>query len=361
MSRRDPHEAALRRLVRDARAEKTPDLDWDGLEERLLRAASRSAAPVPQRSYYPVAWVALAVAATIAVWLVGERANVAVRPRPPPIIEATEPLRKNGDELPLGTRVAARDRDVSVDHRARATWTLSPESSALLTGRGERISVHLERGSMLSEVVPNPKPEAFIVVAAGARVAVHGTVFRVSLEKGRVIVQVREGVVAVGPVDGVPAFFMKAPAHGDFAPDGRSGSIDGRPLGESEERRAQPLKLNPQRPPLAPPIASLAAPAGAAELPNEPSINDIEGGIARIVDAASTCFRQHTTSAEGVQITVRTALSLKITEAGAVADVDFQPPLSPGAEECAAAGIAQVTFTPSQQGASVTRMLELKR
>lgn len=361
MSAPDSNEAALRRLVRDARAEKPPELDWSGVEERLLRAMGRSTPPAPKRSYYPAAWAALAVAAVIMVWLVGRRAEVAVRPAPPAIIEATEPLRKNGDKLPLGTRVAATDRELSVEHPWRATWTLAPQSTAVLNSREELIDVRLERGSVLADVVPNRKPETFVVEAAGTRVAVHGTVFRVSLENGRVIVQVREGTVAVGPIGSVPTFFLKAPAHGDFAPDGRSGSIDGRPLGASVERRSEPLKLAPRREPTAAPAGSPAASTSLAPLPSEPSINDIEAGIARIVEAASTCFRQHTTSADGVQITVRTALSLKIAASGAASDVDFQPPLSPDVEECAAANIAQVTFAPSQQGADVTRMLELKR
>jgi hypothetical protein len=186
-------------------------------------------------------------------------------------------------------------------------------------------------------------------------------VFRVELEGGRVIVQVREGTVAVGPLGAVPSFFLKAPAHGDFAADGRSGSIDGRPLGESEERRAQPLRLGPPRMPSAAASNSAGVPASSAELPIEPSINDIEAGIASIVDVTSSCFSQNTQGAEGVQITVRTALSLSVDGSGAVSDVEFQPPLSPEAEECAAAGIAGVSFAASKQGAKVTRMLELKR
>jgi ferric-dicitrate binding protein FerR (iron transport regulator) len=359
MSAEDPREAVLRRLVRDARAEPPPEIDWSGAEERLLRRAQRPAS-TEARPSYATAWGALAIAAAAAIWLVGQRAHHSVTRSPPAIIEATEPLRRNGDALALGSRVETAGREVSVDHAGRATWTLAPNSSALLAGRGERITVHLEHGSVLSEVVPNPKPETFIVEAAGARIAVHGTVFRVSLEGGRVIVQVREGTVAVGPLGGVPAFFLKAPAHGDFAVDGRSGSIDGRPLGESKERRAEPLKLTPLRS-SAGPISSAPSSIASAELPNEPSINDIEVGIARIVDATSDCFAHHTQSAEGVQITVRTALSLKIQSSGGVADVDFQPPLSPDAEECAAASISQVTFAASKQGAKVTRMLELKR
>lgn len=359
MSEHDPQERALRQLVREARAERPADIDWSGVERRLVAHAQRST-PQKPRSPYPLAWGALAVAAAAALWLVAQRSHVSIPQGPPPIIEATEPLRQNGDRLAIGARVTASEREVSVDHAARATWTLAPSSSAVLLEKGERISLRLERGSVLSEVVPNPKPETFVVEAAGARVAVHGTVFRVSLEGDRVIVQVREGIVAVGPRGSVPAFFLKAPAHGDFAIDGRSGSIDGRPLGATDERRAEPLKLAPGRAPGATALPS-SAPIASAELALEPSINDIESGIARIVDVAADCFSRNTKSAEGVQITVRTALSLKVESSGQVSDVDFQPPLSPDAESCAAAGISQITFAPSQQGAQVTRMLELKR
>lgn len=360
MSSQHPREGELRRLLREARAEKPADVDWARVEERLMRQTARRA-PHPERSPYPLAWAALAIAAIAAIWLVSERSGDSLPQARPPVIEATEPLRRNGNTLRLGSRVEAKEREVAVDHAGRATWTLAPSSSALLTERGERITVRLEEGSVLSEVVPNPTPETFIVEAAGTRVAVHGTVFRVELEGGRVIVQVREGTVAVGPIGAVPAFFLKAPAHGDFAADGRSGSIDGRPLGESEERHARPLRLGPARVPSAGPSSSVLAPISSAELPSEPSINDIESGIARIVDVTSDCFSKNTQGAEGVQITVRTALSLGIADTGAVSDVDFQPPLSPDVEECAASGISHVAFAPSQQGAKVTRMLELKR
>ena len=365
MSPRDPREAALQRLIRDARAEKPADIDWSEVEGRLVRHAEQRA-PQPhqlQLSPQPWAWGALAVAAAAAIWLASAQTHVSAPPAAPAIVQLIQPLRHDGDALAVGSRVAASDREVSVDHAGRATWTLSPNSSAILADKGERIDVQLERGSVLSQVVPNPKPETFVVEAARARIAVHGTVFRVSLAGGRVLVEVREGTVAVGPQGGEPAFLLKAPAHGDFAADGRSGTTDGRPRGDdATERRAGPLKPGAVRAPsLTAPSSSAATPAASAEPPNEPSINDIEVGIARVVDATSACFRDHTQSAEGVEITVRTALSLKITDAGAVSDVDFQPPLSPEVGACAAASLAQVTFAPSRQGANVTRMLELKR
>jgi hypothetical protein len=361
MSTHDPREAGLRRVVREARAEEPAEVDWDGLEERLMQRVRRSAPVAPRRSTYPLAWAGLAVAAAVSLWLVNEGASNS-RPQPrPEVIEATEPLRKSGNALAVGTRVTADERELSVDHAGRATWTLATGSSAKLIENGERIALRLERGSVLSEVVPSPQPEAFVVEAAGARIAVHGTVFRVALDGERVIVQVREGTVAVGAIGAVPGFFLKAPAYGDFAADGRSGSIDGRPLGESEDRRAQPLKLGQSRPANPAPSSSGQPAPSDVELPNEPSISDIEAGIVRIVDATSDCFSRNTKSTEGVQITVRTALSLRIDPAGGVSDVDFQPPLSPDVEQCAAGSIEQVTFAASKQGAKVTRMLELKR
>ncbi len=360
MSASDPREAALRRLVRDARAEATPDIDWSGAEERLLRHAQRSA-PRERRSPYSFVWGAVAVAAAIAVWLVGQRAQHVTTQAPPAIVAANEPLQRNGDTMALGSRIEAQEREVSVDHAGRATWTLAPSSSAMLASRGERITVQLERGSVWSQVVPNPKPETFVVEAAGARIAVHGTVFRVGLEGGRVVVDVREGTVGVGPIGGVPGFFLKAPVHGDFATDGLTGKIDGPPRGGSPRRRPGLLKPTPSRTLGAAPASSAVAPIASAELPSEPSISDIEVGITRIVDAASDCFRRHTQSAEGVKITVRTALTFTILSSGAVADVDFQPPLSPDAETCAATSISQMTFAASREGSKVTRVLELKR
>ncbi|HYP89861.1 MAG TPA: hypothetical protein VEQ59_16950, partial [Polyangiaceae bacterium] len=167
MSARDPREARLRRLLREARAGDPVDLDWTRVEERLLREARHAAPPLPSRSTYGLAWVALAAAAAVALWLVGSRgADPAARARPP-LVAADASLRRDGDQLPLGARVVAEARSVSVEHAGRARWSLAPTSSALLTERAERISVRLERGSVLSEVVPSAKPETFVIEAAG--------------------------------------------------------------------------------------------------------------------------------------------------------------------------------------------------
>jgi len=371
MNGKDPRETTLRRLVRDARAEPAPELDWARLEQRLLVEAGRRAVPA-KRSRYPYAWGALAVAAAVVLWLLGTHPRAAVSPAPDASMEISGSLQQLADTDEVGTRYEATTREVTVRHVDRAKWTLDKGSSALLAGKGDVIRVRLERGSVLSEVVPNPKPETFVVEAAGVRVAVHGTVFRVALEGGRVLVDVREGTVGVGPLGDTPAFLLKAPAHGNFAADGRSGSIDGRWVSAGQAHPAGPPKPPPVRSASASASASPSAPAttggalpvapvASADLPSEPSINDIESGIARIVDKTSDCFARHTQSADGVQITVHTALSLQILADGAVTNVDFQPPLSPAAEACAAASMKQVRFAASKQGTTVTRLLELKK
>jgi len=357
---RDPR-AALNRVVREAREEAAPDLDWSGMEERLLQKAQRAAPQPLRRLPQPLAWGALAVAAAAAVWFVPSRSPSGQRPLSQADLAAMAPSVRDGDSLAVGSRVETSGREALVMHAGRAQWTLAPNSSAVLAGRDERVTVHLERGSVLSQVVPNPKPETFVVEAASTRIAVHGTLFRVALAGGRVIVDVQEGTVGVGPLGSAPAFFVKGSSHADFAADGRSGSIDGQPVGTSAAQPTEALKQPGGHGANAAASSSALAPAASAELPGEPSINDIEVGIARIVDATSACFSHYTPGAEGVEITVRTALSLKILDSGAVADVDFQPPLSPPAAECAATSIAQVRFAPSQRGGKVTRLLELKR
>lgn len=360
MSTRESREAALRRLVGEARAEEHAPIDWSGVEERLAREIRRAPPVIRSRPTYPVAWALLAAAGVVAVGLLSQRARVTPLQRPTAALRTDQSTRQSGDDLAPGSRVVAEQLPVSVEHAGRVTWTLSPSSSASLVERGERISVRLERGQVLSTVVPSPKPETFVVEAASVRVAVHGTVFRVSLERERVLVEVREGTVVVGPLHGTPQFSLQGPAHADFAADGRSGNVDGRPLGDAATYRAQPPKPALPRS-LNTTSRDNVTPLPSAELPSEPSIGDIETGVALIVDATADCFRRHTQSAEGVEITVRTALSLKITSSGAASDVEFRPPLSPDAAACTEARISQIAFAPSKQGTQVTRMLELRR
>ncbi len=356
---RDRREKALSRLVRDVRNEPVPELDWSRLEQQLLSEVKRTAPAPLKRASSPGAWAALALAAAVALWF-GTRSPASTSPVRPNHAQVAAAAVHDGETLAIGSRIETTEREALVVHAAWASWKLSPNSSAVLAGRNERVSVRLDRGSVLSQVVHNPKPETFVVEAAGVRIAVHGTLFRVALTGGRVTVDVQEGTVGVGPLAAAAAFFVKAGSHGDFAADGRSGSIDGRLVGGAEAP-AEALKHASPRSAGVPAPGSAAPPIASAEPPSEPSINDIEVGIARVVEATSDCFRRHTQGADGIEITAHTALSLKILDSGAVADLVFQPPLSPAAEECASTSITQVRFAASKHGAKVTRVLELKR
>lgn len=362
MKLRPSHQANLRRMIRETRAEKPVDIDWRAVEEQLLRRA-RTSVPAATTSRYPLAWAVLVAAAGLFIWGVSTRpqGTLSFAPRAP--AEAAAASRLNADAVALGERVLAEAGEVSVHHDQRATWTLSRNSHARLISKGELITVLLERGSLLADVVPNSQPETFVVEAADARIAVHGTVFRVELVNDRVNVSVREGTVAVGARGAAPSFILKAPAQGAFSLDGTSGSLDEPTATAPAEsnRTARAPHAAAQRGPLV--AASRAGEAGgAAGLPQEPSISSIEQGVARIVDSAADCFTRHTPQgAEGVNLTLKTALTLQISGAGAVLSADFQPPLSPVVSACAHRDIARVAFAPSLDGVEVTRLLELKR
>jgi ferric-dicitrate binding protein FerR (iron transport regulator) len=351
---------ALDRLVRRARASAAPELDWERVEAGLMQQVSQRA-PLEQRRPRLVLWGSLAAAAAaLALWA-GSHSFARPTLQSPKLATTERSHMVDGDALAPGSHVTAVDKDVVVEHAGRARWTLAPHSRAQLGERDAHIAVRLEVGSVASNVVPSLRRETFVVEAANVRVAVHGTAFRVALEGGRVMVDVSEGVVGVGPLGAPAAHFVKAGSHAEFSSDGQSGTLDGAPLGAVAGRPESATKWSRPSPPLAPAAAEASMARPAAPLPVEPAINDIEMGVAPIVSATSECFATHTHSSDDVKITVRTAVSLRILDSGEVAEVDFQPPLAPEVEECARPRLLRVRFAPSQRGTKVTRLLELSR
>ena len=61
-------ESALNRLLSEARAERTGKVDFDGVEERLMREVRRGP-PQASRGARTWAWASVAVAACAALWL----------------------------------------------------------------------------------------------------------------------------------------------------------------------------------------------------------------------------------------------------------------------------------------------------
>jgi len=385
---RDRSQEALERLIVELRAEPAPELDWDRVEARLLREpklVARSAASVLASR---LRWPAMALAAAAAVFVVAKRPHAPMAVVPPKVTAqlARGPL--NGDTLALGTRITAGNQDVVVEHQGRARWTLEPHATAFVSNAGEFLTVQLENGALSAAVVPNTKPETFAVEAGGTRVAVHGTAFRVERSGDRVLVQVSEGTVAVEPTQthSEPSFLLRRDSRGNFALDGRSGSVEGNAsvvVGSASPQShrqiahaSQPPKGTPApaQPADTAPAATttttttttttaaqamVVAPAAQA-LPLQPSISDIESGVSSAIGLLNGCFRDQTHSA-GIRVSASTGMTLSVANDGTVQSVTFSPPLAPAVEDCAVLGLRTLTFAHSAEGVTFTRLLELTR
>lgn len=313
----------------------------------------------------------LLVAFAIAALLVARRPPVAV-PAKPAAKLSTQPL--NGDQLALGTRITAGKQALTVEHHGRARWTLEPYATALVSDAGEFLTVQLESGALSAAVVPNPKPETFAVEVEGTRVAVHGTAFRVERLGERVQVEVSEGTVAVeaSGSHSSPAFLLRADSRGNFALDGRTGSVEGNAsavLAKSgaHSRRAVAKVASVAHAHAATPVAQPVVPDASAELaspapalPLQPSISDIESGVSSAVELMNRCFHDQTRSTD-IRVSAGTGLTLSVAGDGTIQSVTFAPPLAPAVEDCAVSGLRALTFTRSVDGVTFTRLLELER
>jgi ferric-dicitrate binding protein FerR (iron transport regulator) len=371
---RNPNEEALERLIVELRAEPAPELDWDRVEARLMREPELVARSATSALASRLRWPALALVAAAAAFVVAKRphAPVAVVLPKAEARLAGGPL--NGDTLALGTRITAGNQNVVVEHQGRARWTLEPHATAFVSNAGEFLTVQLESGALSAAVVPNTKPETFAVEAGGTRVAVHGTAFRVERSGDRVLVQVSEGTVAVEPTQthSDPSFLLRRDSRGNFALDGRSGSVEGNAsvvvgIAAPQSRRqighaslAPKIAPAPAQPvSTAPAAQAVSAPATQA-VPLQPSISNIESGVSSAIGLLNGCFRDQTHSA-GIRVSASTGMTLSVASDGTVQSVTFSPPLAPAVEDCAVLGLRTLTFSHSVEGVTFTRLLELTR
>jgi ferric-dicitrate binding protein FerR (iron transport regulator) len=373
---RRPNEPALDAALSEARRVPAPELDWDRMQERMWQAIDREPAPAKQPvklralSAVPV----LAVAAGVALWF----GRAEVQPATSVASVAEESSLIDGDSLERDQVLQAGSTGLRVVHNGRAEWTLEPNSQASVIEHGKIVRVRLVAGSMRAEVVPAPEKERFVVEAAGTRVAVHGTVFRVAMEEGRNLVDVEQGIVAVAPLDPShpQAVLLRAPTHAEFALSGVP--LEGKhSLNEKQNFGVARLarKAHAPSPPLATSTIAEAAEAASEELPAAPSasseepapirqrltIGEVEEGVAPVVATITRCFRAGAEPSGNLRVTAQSAVTLKVAPDGTIEQLSFDPPLSPTVQSCSEREIAEVRFAPSVEGASVTRMLELTR
>jgi hypothetical protein len=353
--RRGGEVEALRVLVRDVRDAHTPELDWLVVEEQLLERAEAASGParVPPRGYvWPVVG-GLAAAAALALGLRAMSSPPAV-PVAQPVARVPLPARMlpaptllDGQRIELGAAIEAREAPLRIEHSGRASWSLERGSRARLVDRGESITVALDAGSLVARVVPSSRAESFAVEVDRARVAVHGTAFRVERHADGLLVEVSEGSVLVGPNGArskTHGWLLVAPSHGTFALDGTKAGASG---------RAAPALPSP------PWAAAGDARTTGSALPASPPMSAIETGVSRVLDATNRCFSQHTQRRGDIRIIVRSTMTLQVSPGGAVGRVEFAPPLAPAVEACARGAVGSVRFAESLEGALVTRTVEL--
>jgi hypothetical protein len=307
-----------------------------------------------------------------------------------------------GHELRAGDLVEAEGARALLERPRKVTWLLEHGSTegnaagrhvgrARVKSAGESLVLGLEDGAIEAQVTPVPNGEAFAVdIAAGTnlvRVAVHGTHLRVSRVGSRVVVDLSEGVVSIGapPRNGSTyGTLVTAPSHVEFdaadvdhtlridhapaavrAPvalvfhDGVAGGVAARTdnAAPAPEKGATPSE--PSTAPLATvprPASGAARPAadpshlGAAAKvdPSKPVLAPREAIAAAVRGCAAARSRP-----ENVRVSVSSSLRLKIAAGGDVETAQFDPPLLPEIQTCAAAEIYKAKIEESA-GRTVT-------
>ncbi len=339
---------ALERVLGEARAEPPADLDWDRVEARLdeaeLDEPPAFEEPEPSRGLRrSMILVAAGLALTIGWFAAGARAPIAM-----PAGDTHPQQALDGNVLADGARVDASAENVTVEHAKHSRWTLERGGRATVTTRDGVVRVELERGSLVAEVAPSPRKETFVVEASGARVAVHGTAFRVALVGERVDVSVKEGVVLVGPRD--------RPGAGRSISANQSSSftLGGAPLDAERTARVRPSRPATDR---------HEAPSAARppELPVQPSIDDVEKLVSQVLDLGATCFQSRTATANGVRVTASTTVTLHALPSGQLELASLEPPLAPPVQRCFSEGLGKLTISESQRGIQIARRMELER
>jgi hypothetical protein len=426
---------AVDRMVDAIRAEEPPDLDWEAVERSLLVRIRRGEGAKPAPRPVSSVWQVLAFAAAAALVPLGLSAAggsahgpaaAAVR-----AVDASQVAAAPGEAgargerdlgaLRSGDAIEAKASPVTFTDGGKVRWTLSPDSGLVVRapfvgpeaepvagGRRELRAhvapsgighvVQLTRGSIRVEVEPELAKQAFVDVLAvevgNTRVAVHGTVFTVTLRDGEVLVDVEHGVVTVGPTGqrgATTGYQLPAGSSAAFSLDGarsarwipRGAATPAEAVAALETRRPgvagavfdrasepaavlepapEPAVLLDRVPDVAvdrdtpavidPPPAPAAKPSAPAQVePSPPASKDGAAAqpepaaeppkptmtTASVQAALQRCFQQAhpRSSADGPKLTGASTFTLKIRADGSVESAQFSPPL-PSIQGCAA-------------------------
>jgi ferric-dicitrate binding protein FerR (iron transport regulator) len=393
--------STLQGLVRDAKAElgtrEAREIDWAAVDDKLFgriqaeERRERARRATSQGSRWALVAGALAAAAALAL-VVGK----AREPRAPEssatasdetagrivAIEGGGQLLVEGKPLPVGgvlragDSVEAHGAQITVERSGKLTWILERGTRATVTHAQGAVVVALEQGAIEAQVVPVPAGEAFAVDVGPARVAVHGTHLRIARAGDRVVVDLSEGVVSLGPAPRVGSTLgslVTAPAHAEFSAGDAEASltVTHDPVAV---RAATPLGASAEAKPSTAPLAAVAPPRpeatevhtggpvpprtdthpGAAAAPPRPApAPDPQWAIASAVRA---CLAERP-RADNVTVEVSTEVRLEVDAEGNVLHARFEPPVAPDVNACASSAIYHTRFA---HGGSVSIPIDFK-
>jgi hypothetical protein len=376
---------------------------WDAAEAALMARVAEEAKTGTGRSRANLIYVGaavLAAAAAVALFVGKDRETPAAMTTAPQAVEAPAGSFRGiegagevrisghpatpGEALRAGDVLEVDDARAVLERPRKVSWLLEgnttndaarPKAKASITAAGEALVLALDEGAIEAQVVPVPSGEAFAVDVGhegkAVRVAVHGTHLRVTRHGGHVTVDLTEGVIAIGtpPRTGTTlGTTVTAPAHVELDVADLAGSIR---IDHTPSAIRAPIPLGHHEVAVAAPqdtavaFASPSAPtngaAGAAtDTPKEtapaatthlapphpvdpgvvpppapkPVLPPREAIAQAVRDCAATKAR-----ASDVRVTITSSLRLKVGPDGAVESAQFDPPLLPEVQTCAAPGI----------------------
>jgi hypothetical protein len=379
-----------------------PDVDWEAVDAKLFarieepkKAERARFAPSPHRAWFATAAAAAGAFAVVAL-VFGrptERAPLAAfgdergseaigvlsDMSPSAHVYVRGAPAERGAAIATGDEILVRDGDAFIESPGRVRLIVERGSRIRVTRRRAPLVVALDEGAVEADVTPVARGEAFAVDTGRARIAVHGTHFRVARADARAEADLSEGVVAVGDAPRTGALIgtvVAAPAHVEFAVANAAGSLSvshdpaavrPRTAWPGVAPEPQPTAMfEPGTSPVERPSelsgASGASSQHAVATPKAAEPHSVSASASgpgagsswvapatavspeeAVTTAVRTCMSERP-RADNVTVLFRTTLELEVGEDGLVRVARFNPPVLPDVNACAAPAIYRARF-----------------
>lgn len=394
-------EGPLAKLTLEAKASFSPrgigtrDIDWAAQEERLaMRLELERAREARSRKKQLALGVGMSLALAAGMLFLLSAPPEATSPSAParevasivkgglrgatPRAAGSDPsLLVEGDTLDVADGPLVYERQAAkAGEPRRAIWAVDPagetSARAKVVKASNTLVVSLERGAIEADITPVRDGEAFAIDVSSesgtTRVAVHGTHLRVARRGEDLVVDLTEGVIAIGaPSEGrTEGMEIKAPAHVEL---GIGKSPASARIAHDNVRPAWSLDAVAEgHAPPAPPVVQPTAPTGSGSsqaqvLPQrhpesamlwpsgpstpasgtgtEPASSAPAPAVALSEGAARTAIQVDLkrcvvqgNPGKGVAISIESTLTVDVRADGSVSGTRFDPPLAPAIQEC---------------------------